>query len=175
MMNTDAAPRNPPPRNQCIFCPAPLDLRSHAADQPITARRYVLRPTGFGEAEAADLCEEFAQIGLAANDGLEAEMICFGHPTPRPLSATERLVLAQTDEAYLLEVRHGRVWMVAAGYRGAVHALERLRQWVALSAEACEALTLLDQPVLAVRGMNRDDTEDWSPVYWRATIDFARS
>ncbi len=92
----------------------------------------------------------------------------------RPLTPAEQQVLAQSAQAYLLEMRDDGGFAVVGGYAGAAHALQRLAQWCELPAAKRHPFTLLDLPHLAVRGMNRDDAETWALDYWQGTIALAR-
>jgi hypothetical protein len=133
----------------------------------------------FGFREAADLGLVFEEAGLGVEGGWPLDVVHIGGlgeaAGVRSLTVGEAEVLKNFDEGYLLEVEGGRGVLVAGGYRGAVHGIERLRQWMGLPGGRRRAFTLLDFPVLGIRAVNRDDAEDWSHAYWDRTIAHARA
>jgi hypothetical protein len=82
-----------------------------------------------------------------------------GHPAPLAFIADSAL----PSEGYRLDVDAAGVRISAAGRRGAFHALQTLRQLVTADM-AIEAVAIVDEPDLALRGFMMDVSRDKIPT-----------
>lgn len=150
--------------------PPPYAYREHPAE-PRPAGPYRAELAGFTQAESRDLSELSTVLSHVDDRGTALQIVRYDGGT-EGIDAESARMLARDPQSYVLVLRSDQCRLVAGGYAGAVHGLERLGQLSAADGVGC---TIVDAPALAVRGMNRDDAEDWSVEYWHRTIDFART
>lgn len=158
------------------LCPVPHCV-AESGVVPDRVSGFLFAFHGFPEEEEERLRMQAADMGLAAQDGLPLDFV---HGAGGPAAAGQPAV----DEAEVLRNRPGAYWIDLAeasctvrvgSYEGAVHALVRLTQWLGLSDDCKQSFRMLDFPMFAFRGINRDDEESWSLDYWDRTIRYARN